>query len=42
MDKEMLEQFQLIMQGMGEMEQRILQHVDEKIDNLETLRSKTK
>ena len=36
MDKDLLEQFQIIIRGMADMEQRILQHVDEKILESET------
>lgn len=36
MDKELLEQFQIIIQGMGDMEQRILRHVDNRIQESET------
>jgi predicted nucleic acid-binding Zn-ribbon protein len=36
MDKEMLEQFQLIIQGMGDMEKRLIQQIDAKIQESET------
>ena len=36
MDKEMLEQFQLIIQGMGDMEQRLTQYMDTRIQESET------
>jgi hypothetical protein len=36
MDKELLEQFQLIIQGMGDMEQRLTQYMDTRIQESET------